>query len=231
MHNDSLVFLPGWGFKASIWQSLIEALQVDMPIVLADYAHLAGTDLDSITAKIIEQIPDNSIIIAWSFGGLLALNMHKLFPDKCKKLILLAATPKFIANESWSGMKPEFATDFLAKMQQNNLLQQTYFLKLVQFPIRSSTVRDYLNAHCFNSNEHSAHLPVFFQQDLRQEYNQITIPFLHIMGDRDVITPVSEQALTNLNHQVNIKVLPGAGHIPFLTHQNDVASLIKEFIE
>jgi pimeloyl-[acyl-carrier protein] methyl ester esterase len=50
--------------------------------------------------EIIKILPNNPILLGWSLGGLLAINIANKI--KISQLILLASTPKFIKDNDWN---------------------------------------------------------------------------------------------------------------------------------
>jgi len=227
LNNEHIVFLPGWGFKCSVWQSIASEFNQSL---LLDFPVENNITLNHIGNFFSQKIPDNSIIIGWSLGGMVALNIAKLFPQKCKKLILVASTPKFVTCENWDGMHQAAADDFFERAYHEDDALLQHFIKLVQFPNRSSLIREYLTNNTLEIEKYKEYLKLLFQSDLRAEYERIAVPILHVLGSNDALVRSQASNFKQLNGATSINVINGAGHVPFLSHKQDFLKMINEFI-
>lgn len=68
------------------------------------------------------------------------------------------------------------------------------------------------------------------ESDLRKELSQISQPTLILHGEDDGIVPVEEaRQLSKILPHARLSVLPGAGHVPTMTHPREVAREITDF--
>ena len=96
-----IVMLHGWGMNHAVFSPLFEKLSnyrvhyVDLP----GFGHSDAIDgeLEAWCQHLIEQLPDNSIWLGWSLGGLIASKIALLYPTKVKALITVASSPCFLA--------------------------------------------------------------------------------------------------------------------------------------
>ena len=102
--GKDLVLLHGWGFNADLFNDFIERYQdqyritkIDLPGHGRSPEVLGG--IDEWCAEIIKILPSNPILLGWSLGGLLAINIATKI--KISQLILLASSPNFVQNERW----------------------------------------------------------------------------------------------------------------------------------
>lgn len=95
-----LLFLPGAGGAAEFWQPLADLLpeahaktRLNWP-GLGHEKHRPGFDsLEALTAHAAAHLRDDgNIILAQSMGGIFALRLALLYPQKVKKLVLTAAS-------------------------------------------------------------------------------------------------------------------------------------------
>lgn len=214
-----IVFITGWGIEASIGKKIEQMLNQKIILI-------------NLSKDLYKEIPANSIIIAWSLGGLFAINYCYLFPNNCAKLILLSSTPKFIKDHNWLGIEPLIAKKFSQDCNQDyeNLIDE--FIKLIQFPNKDLVIRKFLNEHKSNNKKDMKYfLKLLFEEDYREKYKKLTIPILHILGSLDPIIPIEIIDHLNLLNSNNVfKIIDQAGHIPFLTHTNLVKKYIEDFI-
>ena len=102
--TPSITFIAGWGFKSSILTSIKNMLPKQWHFIFIEYPEISeNDDLFIVTSKIQTQIPDNSIIIGWSFGGVIASALAYYFPNKCKKTITICSSPCFMKTEDSPG--------------------------------------------------------------------------------------------------------------------------------
>jgi pimeloyl-[acyl-carrier protein] methyl ester esterase len=103
--GTDLVLLHGWGFNSALFSHLVDAYKNQYRITLIDlpgHGRSANVDggLNEWCNEIIKILPNNPILLGWSLGGLLAINIANKI--KISQLILLASTPKFIKDNDWN---------------------------------------------------------------------------------------------------------------------------------
>jgi pimeloyl-[acyl-carrier protein] methyl ester esterase len=215
--KNSLVFLPGWGFKASIWSRLIEKLSENKT---RQYS-----------------IPT---LIGWSLGGLRAIQRCHQFPDRYKKLILVSSLPKFVSSpeDNWTGISPDYALRFHTQAQTNIARLIPSFLRLVQYPDTSASLSAYLKDHLLDIHK-PAHknylkrsLDWLLHSDLRKYYQNLSVPIIHIMGSQDAIMTYNQHSINQLRGKDTvIYTIPDAGHIPFLSHPELFIDILNETLD
>ncbi|AZL16077.1 alpha/beta fold hydrolase [Rickettsiales endosymbiont of Stachyamoeba lipophora] len=215
MSSHSVVLLPGLGFKSSIWDFITPSLK-DYQVTLIDLPEIDNLDIKKIIDIIASKISDNSIIIGWSLGGLIATYLYHLLPHKCSKLALIASTPKFMEDKNWPGIT-------LSQIESN----MKNFSGIVQYPNKSTQVRRYLAEH--QTAVPANHLKLIKSLDAREIYNNLKIPVLNILGEKDAIIPLRQTEYFPRFHQIII--IPKAGHVPFLTHTEIIKDELIRFID
>lgn len=90
--TQKIYFIPGTMCDERLWTKTWEALAIMLPAhYVYEHIHIpALTDVDKITRKISEQLPNNSYLVGFSLGGYLASNIALQCPDKVKKLLLIS---------------------------------------------------------------------------------------------------------------------------------------------
>ncbi len=212
--------------------------------------------LENIVKQVILCIKVHPAIwIGWSFGGLIAAYAALYYPSCVIKLILIAFSPKLIqidASEDWPGIQLSQFKSLTLAIEDNIDVGLNRFLMLQCFqdayfkqPFHSCKKWQNVKA-IFNSKPWPSlstlknYLELLLSTDLRCEFAKIQIPTLIIQGDRDHIVPMevlkkikNGTTLNDIktNPQFYIKIIPGAGHIPFITHQFLSLKILKEFID
>jgi len=229
--TDLLLYaLPGWGFSAKIFNELSNN---GLTIKGLDYFKLSNFTIQSIAEKLSESLSHPSILLAWSFGGLIAIQIAALFPQKVKKLILIASQPRFIADQDWVGINSHSADQFSKNFSHATEAQINYFINLVNYPHRNAHKKTGL-AHYFlhqNTAYCEALLNLFFYADLRAEYQSLSAPILHIINQKDAVIMQNEQQLKVLNSNTHFITLADTGHAGFLHYPEIYQEIIKEFCD
>jgi pimeloyl-[acyl-carrier protein] methyl ester esterase len=224
MNNSPIIFLPGLGFKASLadYLGLENCLGVDLPIWDAKMS------LNDVLKPLIDKIPIHAIIIGWSLGGLIALLLKQAFKEHIKDIILVNASPKYLAADNWAGVSLEEAKQFSHLIETDFIALIKGFTQRVQFPDKCRRRRKILNSH-LNHDQVSfkKYTELLFNTDLRDGYLKQTV--YQIISDNDIVWP--EQVTKNvlLQSQPTYQI-QGAGHAPFLSHQQQFTQIIKEII-
>ena len=104
-NGPELVLLHGWGFNSELFNDLIIKYQDQYRMTKIDLpghgrSNNIDGELDEWCDEIIKILPKNPILLGWSLGGLLAINIAKKIT--ISELILVASTPNFVQSENWS---------------------------------------------------------------------------------------------------------------------------------
>lgn len=94
-----LVFLPGASGSRNFWQALIAELHLTDGYQLMAYPGFDGVpaqqhihNLDDLRQHLSPTLPDQSILLAQSMGGVLAVGMALEQPEKYRALVLMATS-------------------------------------------------------------------------------------------------------------------------------------------
>lgn len=229
----TLVLLHGWGMHSAVWEAFIP--------LLTPYAHVRCIDLpgsgrssdmpmpaspEVVADLLLEVAPAQAVWIGWSLGGLLAMTMAARHPQRVSHLVLMAATPCFLQREDWhDAMSARDFGLFAEALQQDVALTLKRFLALqchgsashkqdlrflqscvAQQPVSSREVMDQA-------------LAVLGDNDRRTLLSTLSLPVLCLLGEYDALVPASvAPALSSLLPSSTVRVVPGAAHVPFLSH-------------
>ena len=218
--------IPGWGFYSAIFKEL----QLDdCSIVGFDYYHSPVLSLDSIAKQMANNILNPAVVLGWSFGGLIAIKLAALFPHKVKKLILLSSQPKFLSAPSWEGIAPDSAAQFIDELSNDFEKQVSYFISLVCYPDSKHSYKKILMEHFIYEKESLLRsLDILFQEDLREDYKNLTSDILHIVNKQDAVIKQNSQQLQALNPKARVVVLEKLGHAGFLVDKNAYRNIVVQ---
>ena len=232
MLSKPIFFISGWGIRASI---LKENPYFIEEVILIDLPCLFELKLESIVDYLSFFISEKSVILGWSLGGLVGMQLAYKYPEKVKKLVLISSSPYFKSDISWIGISQKTSQKFLdqSKKEFNTLFD--YFLSLVCYPNTNLSYKNKLikNVIDFRNCKNCliSYLSIFFNSDLRKMYSSLRIPLFHLIGEKDAISKVDLKALMFLNPNIEIYSFPNAGHIFFLTHAREFYNQLIRFIK
>ncbi|HLD95656.1 MAG TPA: alpha/beta fold hydrolase [Alphaproteobacteria bacterium] len=202
--------IPGWGFKSSVFkQPLIRKL---------DYYQLSFDKLEDYAHFLVSQLEDNATLIGWSFGGLIAIKITSLYPNKVKKLLLITSQPCFVESPNWQGIDQTYLNIFLKSFSKYPLETLEEFLKLVAFPTKNPEFYKYLKSHLapVEKTNLKKQLNILKETDLKNEYKSLKCEIVHLMGKHDHVLKQNEKQLKSLNPLAQTIFLKERGHAGFL---------------
>lgn len=209
-YQQPVVFLPGLGFKPTIWQETAEK-------TCAKYILLDQLSVDV--------VPLSATIVAWSCSGLSAIDFCEQFPQCCHHLILVASTPKFIASDNWPGIAIRLANKFSNQARNNANFLSEKFLSLVQYPCRGKSLTEKLIPHLTHENFHAS-MNTILSQDKRKSFQALTQSISAIFGEKDAVLPIA--VAKQLQLRGNIATIADAGHVPFMSHPDQFNVILQK---
>lgn len=227
-----LVMLPGWGWHSGIWAPIVEPLAQHFQLFLVDfpgYGESAFTadsyQIDEISQTLLASVPEQATWLGWSLGGMIAWWIASHYPQRVQRLVTLASSPKFVAEENWPGIPPQTIQKF--KQQLVNHYQQT-LRDFLDLQLRGSANRHELlqtlqpeltAAQTVPIEALIGGLDLLQSLDLRKDLSKIMCPSLYLFGSNDTLVPQRVVPLIqSLIPNGRCEVIPRAGHIPFLSH-------------
>lgn len=243
--GTDLVLIHGWSMHSGVWQPLIDYLSAHFTLHLVDlpgHGHSTwqadALTLDKLLTVFAEKLPATAHWLGWSLGGQLSLAFAARYPQRVRKLILLAANPKFVSAQDWpTAMQAAVFTKFAEQLDQD---QHETLKRFVMLQARGAEgSRDTIKLLAEQVADNVAHpdalqagLTLLETLDLRIALAQSKLPVKYILGERDQLVPIALQtALPVLNHTLSIDCIAGAGHAPFISHPQICATSIREFLD
>jgi pimeloyl-[acyl-carrier protein] methyl ester esterase len=239
-----LVLLHGWAMHSGVFGPLIERLRGEFTLHLVDLpGHGINRDsdldlqLDTVAAAVAGATP-RAPWLGWSLGGLVALHAAQTRPQAVRGLAMLCASPRFVRAPDWpEGMAPTVFEGFAAELARDYRGTIDRFLMLeaqgsdhVREELRA--LRAQVFAVCEPSPERLAEgLAVLQGSDLRAGLPTLTVPSLWIAGRRDrLVFPQAMQAAATQTPAARFLRIEHGGHAPFLSHADEVATALRDFI-
>ena len=167
---------------------------------------------------------NNIIIIAYSFGGILAIYCHKII-HYCSKLILINTTPQFIENESWQGIKNIEYKKLIEKFEILSLENFiNYFIRLASYPyeVDKNLINQIVSMN-YNKNILLNLLYLMKNINALNVLNKIEIETIMLYSSYDILVPY------NYINNEYIKAIT-INHSSHLNLNNNILSLIIEHL-
>ncbi|MDP5029861.1 pimeloyl-ACP methyl ester esterase BioH [Paraglaciecola sp.] len=244
-HGPNLVLLHGWGLNSGVWQPVIDELiehftvtTIDLPgfglnhdIVPSPYT------LENVASCLIEEIPENSILLGWSLGGLVAQQIALSAAHKIDQLVLLATSPCFIAGNDWPGIKPQILDNFKQQLLENQGATISRFLAIQAMGSPSAkkdikVIKAQVDAYpAANPQALSAGLTLLATSDLRARLIDLLMPCQLLLGRLDSLVPIKvAQHIAKFMPSISISVFEHSSHAPFISEQSSFVGFMLNYL-
>lgn len=231
--GQALLVLHGWGMNQSVWSSVATSLEKNFTVYWVDLAghginrDIALVDIETSSALIAAEIPKQTLILAWSLGGLIAQQIANQFPEKVSRLCLVASSPCFVQKSDWlTAMPASLLESFMENLRNNFATTLKQFLVLQFLGVRGIQVQlKQLQAELLaNPPTEQAlvdGLAILQSADFRQENSHSGIPTNWILGKLDRLVPIALAPVLEQRANTSVTQIAKAGHAPFISHPKE----------
>ncbi len=243
--GPDLVLLHGWALHGGMWGPWLDELALHAHLHLVDlpgHGHspwapgLAG--LADLARAVGHIVPQGAVLVGWSLGGMIALELARQHPRRVSALVLLATTPRFVAGGDWPhGMDTTVLDEFARGLGEDHRGTVQNFLALQARGDERALdtlrlLRRNLDAHGPpDPRALDAGLGILRTVDLRGMLPGIELPALVIAGQRDRLTPAAAgRALASMLPNARFVEIAHGGHAPFLSHGRQVLDQVLGFL-
>jgi len=247
--GNPIFFIHGWSFNSRIFNGQRDCLQDQFQVVGVDLRghgksetgkerptlQQFASDLD----HILKRLELNEVsVVGWSMGGLIAIRLFSLCPERLKSLILVSATPSLIQREGFAHALPLSVVKRLrSQVTRDHLKAIKMFRDLILSPEEERSdiidaIKKTLNDEINVSKETAADsLSSLMEEDLRNSVENISLPALIIHGEKDQICfPGAALFLKESLTNAKLIMMQGCGHAPFLTSPLQFNKELTEFL-
>lgn len=236
-----LVLLHGWGLHSGVWNTFLPLLTPYFNVTVIDLPGFgkSSADISSVdfSQALSELVPEPAIWLGWSLGGLVALDFAAHYPQHVQALCLWAVTPCFVQREDWLAAMPAPTFNaFKAVVQENAGTGLQRFLALqCKGSVSMKTDLRFLQAVAAEAKTPAtASLLAGLQQlalmDMRAVLAGIDKPVQVLLGASDTLIPLAlANELTRLNPGVDVTLIEGAAHMPFVSHPQQCCDALLKF--
>ena len=243
--GPSVALLHGWGLHGGVFAPLARALERDYRVHVLDLpGHgrspwaKGAQNLEGIARQVAAHLPEVCNLIGWSFGGMVAVRLATLFPERVPKLALIATAPCATRRRDW----PHGLDDATLAAMAGRLGRdwQGTVRDFVSLEVRGeddplATLRE-LRGRLLEHGAPStaalgAGIAILRGTDLRPELPRVRAQTLAIAGGYDRSAPPPAVAsLAALVPRARFESIAGAAHAPFLSHRGRVETLLADFL-
>lgn len=242
-NTSTLVLLHGWGLNQQVWSQLLPQLPPQQPVLALNIPGFGGSQapapyqLELVLDQLASQIPQQSVLVGWSLGGLLALLLASRHPAKVKTLGLVASSPKFLKGHDWPGMEGAVMRQFAQSLQQDLAGTVERFLA-IQAMGSSSARQDMkqlrqavlsLPLPTAPSLEQGLHW--LAELDAREQLAALPHKVFGLYGRLDSLVPAAVlPLLQQLRPDADWTLLDKASHAPFISHPDYFLSWVLKLL-
>jgi 3-oxoadipate enol-lactonase len=232
-----IVFLHGVGSDKSVWHPQLDHFGKTRAAIAFDYPGYGdsdpapdGTTRDDYAAAILSALDalgvESAHICGLSLGGVVAIAMYHLSPERCVSLILadtFAVHPdgRAIYERSLAGSRDLAA---MAEARVDLLLAQ---------PAEPAVRREVVATMSrIDPAAYRIGAEAVWLADQRARAGAIARPTLVLVGDHDVVTPLDlSEELVDIIPDARLEVIRGAGHLSNLEKPDAFNKAVEQFID
>ncbi len=240
--NTPMFFLHGWGQSRQVWyqqmDTFADAQFLNLPGHGGDSLHNEASHDDWIEA-IAEQLPETpGIIVGWSLGGIIAMQLALKYPEKIKGLVLVSTTPSFCDRDDWAHGCDQTTFDVFENGIKENSAKTMgrFFMLMLQGDVISRSDYNQIARSAIDKDHPPSQailekgLHHLATTDLRETVSSISVPTLMMHGAEDAIVPVGAGAwLAETLPRATWQMFDKCGHAPFLTHPETFNESLKQW--
>lgn len=246
----TLTMIHGWGANNAVWAEWVqEQLTPHFNVYLIELPGFGQSpvqkDLKDEQVNqvwldgLAEQLPEQTHLLGWSLGGLMAQQLTLTYPDKIQSLICLASTPRFTQNDNWKlAVSPPLIVDFIKAIgiEAGRVLKQFWNLQLQGSDDSRALMKRYQH-HMRGRTRPKLDgllqgLTLLKDIDNRDRLKHIQAPTLWLLGEHDPLIPQKlVEEIRHLQPSAQFHIVKGSSHMPFFSHPNETGQAIVDFIQ
>ncbi|OIQ01182.1 MAG: response regulator [Zetaproteobacteria bacterium CG06_land_8_20_14_3_00_59_53] len=241
MSRPALVFVHGWAQSAKTWHAQVAHFAPHFAVHTPNLPGHGGAPdmpLETWQDALLSALPDGPVmLIGWSLGGMLGLQLATHHPERLTGLVLLSSTPCFRQQADWQHgcedavferFAEALATDaprlldrFFALMMQGDELSRRQYVDIARHAVDKR--------HPASPAGLQDGLRLLDELDLRASLAAVRVPTLIVHGEHDAVTPVgAARFMDGAIPDGDLKVLP-SGHALHLCHAQALNELLEEW--
>jgi pimeloyl-[acyl-carrier protein] methyl ester esterase len=240
--GPDLALIHGWGLNARVWGGAARRLAASFTLHAVELPghgespRVPGA-LGAWIDALAEALPP-AHVLGWSLGAQLALALAARRPHAVRSLVLVAATPRFVAGGDWPwGVDPDALARIEADVAAEPRAALKRFLALqAQGDAAAREVTRVLRGCLAQRPLASAQalveaLALLRANDLRADARAVSAPTLVLQGARDPLVPAAAgRWLAQALARGRLEAFGSAAHAPFVSAEAEFADTVSTFV-
>jgi len=222
--------VPGMMCDERIFSPQIEALSQNLEVTIADISNFSS--VRELASDVLKKAPKSFSLLGHSMGGIVAMEIYSLEPNRIEKLILMDTNPKAELDEVKLKREPQ-----IREVNKGKLLEVMRDEMKPNYLAESENKSSVLNV-CMDMALNLGP-DVFINQsralqsrlDQQNTIQSIKIPVLIMCGSEDKLCPVERhEMMHNMISDSDLKIINNAGHMPTLEQPRETTEVLKEWL-
>ena len=197
LQPQPLVLIHGWGADSQIWGDLPQQLSEWADVITLDLPGFGASEAlqhysaDSMLQWMHRALPDQSLLLGLSLGGMLCHRYAATYPQRVSGLILLSSNRQFVADAGYQSAMPQADFDgFLHSWQNdpNSCLKRFASLQAQGDRQQRQLIRQ-LRAMQVNMDPQAAEALLGLLGQLNNHQQCPPLPSLSLFGGQDALVP------------------------------------------
>jgi 3-oxoadipate enol-lactonase len=241
--GQPLVFIHGHPFNRSMWDRQVSHFRDRYRLILPDLRGYGETEvttprvmLDEMALDIIYLLDalaiEKAIFCGLSMGGQIALDLHRLFPQRVQALVIVDSDARGETPESRQQRLAK-AEDILQKGMRRHT-DETIHQYIAAASMANPKVYEPLHrmmAATKPEGAAAAHRGRAERRDHTPILGAVTVPTLIVVGSEDFFTPVPvARIMSDGIPGARLAVIDGAGHLPNMEKPEAFNKQLEEFL-
>ncbi|MBV9692496.1 MAG: alpha/beta fold hydrolase [Alphaproteobacteria bacterium] len=227
---EPVMMVPGLGSDGAVWNRTIEQLGSGYDCQVGDT--LSDATLAGMAERVLAGSPERFALAGVSMGGMVAMTIMRLAPDRVTRLALFDTNarpdmPEQTARRRMASAAMLAATDLRA-------LAAPSIASMVH-PDTGQDVRDALadmTVRVGAATDARQNEAVAARDDLRPILPGIAVPTLVVVGAEDAMTPPAyAEEIANAVPSANLHIIADCGHLPPIEKPKETAALLRAWLK
>ncbi len=248
--SETLVFLNGFGTQQTVWRHQVESLRDRYRTVTFDHVGSGRSMIDEYTparyaslhdyaddvlALVDELAADRFSLVGHSVGGMLGAIVAIAEPDRCRRLVMIGASPRYLNAPGYvGGFEAADIEGVLAAMATDYQAWAAGFsTQVAGNPDRPGVAAEYAEfLRSLRPDIAQASLRTIFTSDMRSILPRLSVPTLILQATADIAVPAPVAHYLHANipgsrlHEVAF-----AGHLPHMLAPAAITALVAGFLD
>lgn len=229
---EPLVLLPGMMCDARLYGPQLSTLGAEREVHIPAYANVSS--IGSIVEQLLKELPKRFALAGLSMGGIVAMELIRIAPERVTRLALLDTNPRSELVEVQQGREAQIEAVMAGELADVMSSQM-----ICRYLSDKAPNADEIETLCLQmaldlGNEAfiSQSRALQSRPDQQESLPQVKVPTLILMGREDQLCPLDR-------HQRMLELIPGArfveiasaGHLPTLEQPELTNKALKEWLE